>query len=150
MQVNSGRSVAFEVSYRLGEYLAFLRARVATVLGERASQPGRTPSKLENMLVWCVLSTFGSVAFLYKVPRVGRCRFLIDESEISRESRSGNLIVPWSDVVAVHRYPFGYLISKARGSLPVPLRVLSSEQQQTLEEIIATMAPVDLSSAQQA
>ena len=141
MQVNSGRLVAFEVSYRLGEYLAFLRARVATVLGEHTSQPGRTPSKLENMLVWCVLSVFGSVAFLCKVPRVGRCRFLIDGSQISRESRRGNLVVPWSDVVAVHRYPFGYLISKVKGSIPVPLRVLSSDQRQTLEEIIATAAP---------
>lgn len=137
MQATPGRSVAFEVSYRLGEYLAFLRARVATVMGERAPQPARTPSKLENMLVWCVLSVFGSVAFLYKVPRVGRCRFLIDGAQISRQSRKGDLIVPWSDVIAVHRYPFGYLISKASGSLPVPLRVLTSEQQQTLEGIIA-------------
>jgi hypothetical protein len=150
MQVNSGQSVAFEVSYRLGEYLAFLRARVATVLGERVSQPGKTPSKLENMLVWCVLSVFGSVAFLCKALRVGRCRFLIDGTQISRQSRKGNLIVPWSDVVAVHRYPFGYLISKARGSLPLPLRVLTSEQRQTLEDIIAAVAPATHSGAHQA
>lgn len=135
--MNTAPSIAFDVSYRLGEYLEFVRARVATALLEHASRSGKGTSRLQACFVWCLLSVIGTVSFFYKTLRVGTCHFQIYARQIVRRSRTGTVVVPWSAIVAVDRYAPGYLLAGAKGAIPIPFRVLSGDERKTLEGIVA-------------
>ena len=44
--------------------------------------------------------------------------------------------VPWSKVIAIHRYSPGYLIEKVGGAFPIPYRCLTDNQRGDLERFI--------------
>lgn len=129
--------VSFQVSYRLFEYLAFLREEIAMELALDGDSTGVRVSRRDLWLARAASSVIGVFAFAYKVSRVGTCRFSIDRDFIVRESKSGKLALPWSDIVAVKRFRPGYLFAKAKGAMPVPYRVLTREQRDAIERHIA-------------
>lgn len=124
--------VEFNVRYRLGEYLCFVRAHVF-------SMPElKDCSKIQKVLSNVVLSIVSSVAYFYKSFRVGTCHFSIDKVGITRWSKGGRVAyIPWADVIGVHKYNVGYLIQKHRGAMPVPFRVLSDPQQASLLALVS-------------
>ena len=125
------QSINFTVTYRLGEYLALVNEHVlATASPENAD-------KLQSLFYRSLLAVVGSVMFAYKSFRVGTCSFTIDQSTVTRRSRGGELVVPWSEVTAVHEYKLGYLIAKKSGAMPIPYRALSKHQLDTLAAWVA-------------
>lgn len=129
-------TITFEVRYRLGEYLAFLRARVGDELRAQAHSKGRTLSRGALLCSSATLAVVGTPMFFYKLLRVGSCRFTIDREGIRRASKSGDLQLSWRDVVSVHEYPVGYLIAKRTGAMPIPRRVLSAPQAAQLSQLV--------------
>ena len=122
----------FKVRYRLGEYLCIVRTR-AFSMPELASC-----STIQKIAYNAILSVIWTGAFFYKSFRVGTCHFVIDEAGISRRSKGERLVhIPWSDVACVRQYKVGYLIEKNEGAMPVPFRVLSALQQETLSALVA-------------
>lgn len=76
--------------------------------------------------VWTAL--IGTPVFFVKKRRMPRCAFRIDAQGIERTSRAGTLARAWTDVSGVRRYRHGYLLTFARGALPIPYRCLDTQQ----------------------
>lgn len=76
---------------------------------------------------------FVPLIFWYKIRKVGRCTFVIDEDGVERTSKLGVGRTPWSDVVTVHRLSQAYLVEKSKGALPLPYRCLDAGQTLALE-----------------
>ncbi|WP_070246641.1 YcxB family protein [Duganella phyllosphaerae] len=104
----------------------------------RASKPGRgkTLGRRDAWTLRCCVYLFAPPIFLFKVLRVGACDFRIDSAGIVRSAKSGVVTVPWSDLVAIHEYPAGYLFAKKTGAMPVPYRVLTDVQRLALDHFI--------------
>jgi len=64
------------------------------------------------------------------------CDFAIDEDRITRTTADGQVVVPWRDVNAIHRYRNGYLVAKVDGAMPLPLRCLTPDQASVLGTLI--------------
>jgi hypothetical protein len=79
----------------------------------------------------------GPPLFLFKYWRIGACRFTIDGEGIVRDSKAGRLSVPWSEVKGILEYPSGYLIMKAHGGMPIPMRAISGAQWRQLRTLAA-------------
>jgi hypothetical protein len=119
---NSPR-VEFAVRYRLGEYLKFVTEHAFDTQEELRSLHG-----LKRLLSRIALRIVATAGFVYKSSRVGRCDFIIDAAGVSRRSKGGPGSVPWSKVKALHTYSLGFLIELESGAMPIPFRVLSTEQ----------------------
>ncbi|HEY1148458.1 MAG TPA: YcxB family protein [Pseudoduganella sp.] len=129
--------IQFDVCYRMREYLDLVsdHAQAELILRRRAE---RKPLRSADLLmVRAGLWLVGPVLFLYKKWRVGACRFTIDQDGIVRDSKAGRMSVPWSEVKGIHEYPSGYLIMKANGGLPIPMRALSGAQWRQLRTLAA-------------
>ncbi|MRW93876.1 hypothetical protein GJ699_28180 [Duganella sp. FT80W] len=129
--------ISFHVSYRLGEYLSLVTSHVIADLRRRKSEQGKALRWYDLPILKGTLYLVGPPIFLFKVLRVGACDFKFDDMGIVRNSKSGELVVPWSGVEAIHEYPTGYLFAKGNGAMPVPLRALSTEQLVQLKRYIA-------------
>ena len=80
-------------------------------------------------VVGVFLKVFATVMFLFKSYRIGKCFFSIDSSDIKRRSKGGEGVVQWSEVKAVYKSKIGYFVElKSEGGMPIPLRVLTDEQ----------------------
>lgn len=126
--------IQISVSYTLSEYLSFVRDHLPTILGRAKGH--RTAPVLSPKMGWLVKAA-ASLSFAIKKLRMPVCEFVIDEQRILRRTSIGELIVPWSDVIEVHRYSQGFLIEKARGAMPLPYRALSTDQTARFEAILA-------------
>jgi len=125
------QSINFTVTYQRREYLSLVGEHaVATADPESAA-------KLQTAFNRALLAVVGSIAFAYKSFQIGTCSFVITPLRITRRSKGGELIVPWSDVSAVHKYKLGYLIAKKSGAIPIPYRALSGDQLGTLATWVA-------------
>jgi hypothetical protein len=129
-------SLSFHVSYRLGEYLKMVSAHTIAELARRKIEQGKKISPLDVLILRSCLCLFVPPIFLFKVLKVGSCDFHFDDAGIVRRSKQGELVVPWSEVVAIHQYPTGYLFAQIDGAMPVPLRVLTDEQHALLKSHI--------------
>ena len=127
-------AIEVSVAYTLREYLSFVRDHLPTVLRQAKGQPPAPGLSLR--MRWFVTAA-ASLSFAIKKFRMPLCEFVIDEQRILRRTALGELIVPWSDVISVHRYSQGFLIEKARGSMPLPYRTFSVEQARVFESILA-------------
>ncbi|HYD81543.1 MAG TPA: YcxB family protein [Paucimonas sp.] len=134
------RTVTFSVSYTLREYLSFAREHGAALLAERRRREGKpVPYGQEFRLPFHVrwaINLSSSIAFYLKHRQMPVCDFAIDERSIRRVAANGRLIVPWAEVVAIHRYSRGYLVARSNGAMPLPFRCLNPEQATLLEELV--------------
>jgi len=126
----------FHVSYRLREYFRLVSSHVIAELARRKIEQGKKISAFDVFILRSCLCLFVPPIFLYKVLRVGSCDFKFDETGIVRRSKGGDLVVPWAQIVANHKYPAGYLFAEADGAMPVPLRALTDEQHAVLKTYI--------------
>lgn len=120
--------LAFEVAYRLREYLAFV--------GDHAVDTDdfvRRAPRWKIRLFRVALAGIASVAFVVKTRRLGACRFEIDAGGLRRTTRRGASDVPWERVKAVHVYRPGYLVELQHGAVPIPFRVLDPSQRAAFE-----------------
>ena len=129
--------ISVTVSYGLREYLRFLREHLNVLLLERAAKKSRQVSTAGRLVTWLLLLVIAPPVFLYKVVRVGKCRFTIDSTNIVRASKIGELVIPWSTVTAVHCYEPGYLIAMKVGAVPIPYRVFNAEQAAEMSAVLA-------------
>jgi hypothetical protein len=74
-----------------------------------------------------VISTTAAISFFFKKRRMPVCDFVIDEKQIKRTTAAGELVIPWSAVIAVHRYTSGFLVEKSGGAIPLPYRCFSAQ-----------------------
>lgn len=132
--------VEIAVSYTRKEYLSFVQEHAPTALlraqksvASQASAP--SPSRAMRSLIALV----ASLSFVFKKLRMPVCEFFIDEHHIRRRTALGELVVPWGEVVAVHRYSLGYLIEKKRGSMPLPYRAFTDDQVAEFAAILASV-----------
>jgi len=130
-------AIAFDVTYRLGEYLSLVRSHVL------ATGPHPNPSRLARLQVTLTLALVGTAMFLVKSRRIGSCAFLVDVRGITRTSNEGPVLVPWARVVALHAYETGYLVELREGAMPIPYRVLSSAEVERLPQMVSKFVEAD-------
>jgi len=85
--------------------------------------------------MWVAL--IGTPVYFVKKRRMPRCAFRIDAQGIERTSRAGTLARAWVDVNGVRRYRRGYLLTFARGALPIPYRCLDMQQDADFRRLAA-------------
>jgi hypothetical protein len=129
--------IRFSVSYTLSEYRSFIRDHAPPFLETALAKDGKAPSaKRSAIALWFVVNCT-SLIYFYKKLRMPVCDFTIDEDKISRTTRMGELVVPWSRVATVHRYSRGYLVVKLNGgALPIPYRCVAREDAAALSALI--------------
>lgn len=120
--------IRFTVSYGLREYLAVLTDYLPIALREI----GRPCERL-GWGAQLAVALVATPKFLYKKWRIGDCHFEIDALGLSRHSRSGPLVVPWGQVLEVHRLSNAYLVGKDTGKMPLPYRCLSRGERARFE-----------------
>jgi hypothetical protein len=132
-------SLELVVEYRLGEYLRTLcdylpveHRRRAELKGEAGSAKLREVPWHAKALLYCI----GSVAFFYKVRKVGACRFKIDERGVERISKGGKLESPWRKITGVLTLGESYLVQKANGAMPIPFRCMSLSERMEFERLV--------------
>ena len=145
-------SIALTVSYGLGEYLSIVRDygiwHQATNGGKVEATPNaRGP--LHRLYHAATVYLLAPPIFLLKKRAVGKCDFIIDRQLIKRCSKSGDVELPWKDVLRVHRLSVAYLVEKDGGAMPLPYRTFSHPQREAFENILVenAVATVDRSDA---
>jgi hypothetical protein len=126
--------IRLTISYTLAEYLSFVRDHLPALLARRAG--GKT-YKPPGVLSRALIVAGASLSFLSKKCKMPICDFLITDEYVRRTTNSGELLVPWSDVRAVHRYSQGFLVEKANGGLPLPYRCFSESERTEFERLVA-------------
>ena len=119
------------VEYGLKEYLQVLVDFVPIERHRRALLSGKAKSGRPKKLTWPMtglIIVIGSAAFLYKVNKVGACRFKISSASIERSSKGGTLKTAWPEVVSVLRLSGAYLVQKSNGAMPIPFRCMGVEE----------------------
>lgn len=124
------------VSYRLGEYLQVLLDFFPIEMHRRRqrdakSKPGalKKPGVLAKGLLYAV----GTMAYFYKVNKVGNCGFTINADGVMRLSKDGKLAVAWPEVVEVLKLSNAYLIRESDGAMPIPFRCLTESDVSVFE-----------------
>jgi hypothetical protein len=132
-------SIVFSVCYGLREYLSFVRDfgiwHQATGGGKSEFKSGKR-SALARLLHTTTIYLIAPPIFIMKKRAVGDCQFSIDERRVLRRSKSGDLELPWSQVVRVHRLTRAYLVQEERGAMPLPYRSFTPQQLQQFERIL--------------
>ena len=129
------------VVYRLREYLCVLQELAP--LGYAAKRSGQSLHEVASsdlktgLFPRLAIALVGTLAFAYKTRKVGPCIFRIDVESIRRDSRLGELVVPWADIRRVHRFSGAYLFLKEVGAMPLPYRCLTPPQRAELETLLA-------------
>lgn len=131
------QALNFRVRYRLGEYFSLVTSHVIADLARRKTAQGKQVGWMDVLILRTTLCLFIPPIFLFKTLQVGPCEFRVDDAGIVRKSKVGELVVPWSEIVAIHEYPAGYLFAKDNGAMPVPLRVLTTDQLIQLKHYVA-------------
>lgn len=122
------QTIEFSVRYTLDEYLSFVAEHALVVINEQRAAKGKAPLAFLTWWTRSMIWALATPAFLYKRHKVGECRFTIDAQQVARTAKGGAMSVPWSEVVAVHRYSQGWLVAKANGAMPLPLRCMTPLQ----------------------
>jgi hypothetical protein len=111
--------IRLTISYTLAEYLSFVQDHL---------QPGTLSRAL--------IVAAATLSFLLKKSTMPICDFVITDEHI-RRTNVGELIVPWAEVRAVHRYSQGFLVEKAKGGLPLPYRCFSTSERADFDRLVA-------------
>jgi len=113
--------INIKVDYERKEYLDVLRQYFA--------QDPKQKKVFERWHNRFFLWLIGSIQFKYKKFRVGVCDFKIDERSIKRTSKTGELEKSWDEIDMVLELKDSYVIKTNSGSIPLPKRVLSDNNQ---------------------
>lgn len=130
--------IKFEVSYQLGEYKSMVSEYILFRHNKRIRQKSSS-ARIAPKLPWSIRMVFTVLVpliFLYKIRKVGRCSFVIDEDAVQRTSKLGVVRISWSDVVTVHRLSRAYLVEKSKGAVPLPYRCLDKKQTMEIENLL--------------
>ena len=129
--------VTFEVSYHLGEYKSMVSEYILFRHNRRLlkKSPGAQAASRLPLSIGAAFTVFVPFVYFYKIRKVGRCAFVIDEDGVQRTSKLGTGRVPWSDVVTVHRLSRAYLVEKSQDAFPLPYRCLDENQAAALENL---------------
>ncbi len=128
--------IRFTARYRLKEYLSWVQDHLLVVLRERGKPVDRiTPG--HRLMLRLVLGPM----FFYKKWRVGDCRFELDAQGLKRVTRGRPVTLAWRDATAIHRYGSAYLVTTARGAMPLPYRCFSETERARLERWLAATHP---------
>ena len=129
------------VSYTRPEYLAVIEAILPYALTAKKAKKSiwevRDPEVQASWLTRTVARAVASVLFLYKVNRVGECKFTFSETGLLREAKDGQTQLTWSEVKRVFRLPTAFLFTKSSGAMPVPYSSMSAQQRATLELLLS-------------
>lgn len=125
-------AIEFELSYRLAEYISFVRGILAKRVPELYAEKGKSANRFGLALTRAAVVPILPFVFLYKALRVGRCRFSIDASQIKRVSKAGEIVLAWEKVRSVYSCRPGLLLLGEHGGLPIPDRALNPEQRTAL------------------
>lgn len=128
--------ISFCVRYRLSEYLAILSHHIAVEITRQKKERGKKIGSIDLLIARACFYIVAPPIFLYKVIRIGTCQFKFDDSGIVRNSKQGNLVVPWAKVSSIHEYAEGILFAKDGGAILIPLRVLSEVNLNILRQYI--------------
>ncbi len=128
--------IEFDVSYGWLEYLSITRELVVPYVNDDRRKKGKSEVTTNDRILRITHGLFTTPIFLYKVLRVGRCKFSIGETEIVRVSKDGTLKCSWTDVVEVKRLALAYLVMKGDGAMPLPYRCFSSEQRSRFDDLL--------------
>lgn len=120
------QAVDILVSYRFSEYYAFALEHVERTQRSRPSFAGRMVIYLSSLAV-----------FGLKTWKIPWCEFRIDPAGIRRKTAQGELLFPWSDVKAIHRFSPGYLFELEKGAIPIPYRCVDPREAGRLAEFLA-------------
>ncbi|MGH8127140.1 MAG: YcxB family protein [Gammaproteobacteria bacterium] len=136
--MNAMFPTSFKVAYRLNEYLSIFCEYALIYKDAKVRKKSKWAAKVSKLrwYEYIVLTIVGTLAFFYKVNKVGVCVFDIDENQIKRTCKLGVIRLPWADVVAIHRLSRAYLVEKARGGMPLPYRCLTAEQATALDGLM--------------
>ncbi|PKF77245.1 hypothetical protein CW749_22915 [Vibrio sp. vnigr-6D03] len=118
--------IKLEVSYKRKEYVVLLKD-----FGDY-----KHPEAFEKLYSRVLLWIGSNVTFFVKNLRIGACQFEISECSITRISKRGTLVKSWTDVNSVLEFGDIYLIESNKGSMPIPKRVLTSENDLIFKQYI--------------
>ena len=133
------QSINLSVSYGLREYMSFVRD---FGVWHQATEGGKTefiPSKRGAYARFVHTATVYLLAppmFIMKKRAVGDCKFSINDSRVLRQSKNGDIELPWSQVLRVHRLSQAYLVQEEQGAMPVPYRAFTPAQLRQFESIL--------------
>ena len=113
------------VNYKLSEYLKVLRD-FFPIMMRRDSELKCKRFKGVRWYHNTLILIMAPPMFAFKKIVVGTCSFTIDEEGISRKSKTGKKVIPWTSVLEVHELTEAYLIELKEGALPLPFRCFNS------------------------
>ena len=96
----------------------------------------RYPWLQSKVLEKLLMVTFVPAVFLFKKHKVGRCRFVIDTSGISRTCKAGEITIPWAEVQAIHTLSQAYMVELDKGAMPLPFRCFESQCRSRFAEVV--------------
>jgi hypothetical protein len=131
--------IQFEVSYGLKEYLQIVRECARPVYDDEIKRRGKTPGKIDAFLFSILHTALMAPIFVWKKIRIGRCKFSIDESGVTRRAKDGIYAVTWNDVTKVQRLPASYVVSLSSGAMPLPFRCFSAEERERFEAHVSSL-----------
>ena len=128
--------ITINVEYEASEYRNTLREFVPVMWVNRKT--GHWPDKKLKASFWTKIMIYclGSVAFFWKLRKVGSCIFHINETEITRESKLGKKTISWDEVLNIHVMSSGYLLEISQGAMPLPYRCFSGHQKNEFEKMV--------------
>ncbi len=132
-------SIDLSVSYGLREYISFVRD---FGVWHQATEGGKTefiPSKRGAYARFIHTATVYLLAppiFIMKKRAVGDCKFNINDSRVLRQSKNGEIELPWTQVLRVHRLSQAYLVQEEKGAMPIPYRAFTPQQLKQFESIL--------------
>ena len=131
--------IDLSVSYGLREYISFVRDfgvwHQATEGGKTEFMPGKRGA-YARFIHTATVYLLAPPIFIVKKRAVGECKFTIDENRVLRQSKSGDVELPWTQVQRVHRLTRAYLIQEEEGAMPIPYRAFTHEQLEEFESIL--------------
>jgi hypothetical protein len=142
--------ISFNVSYRFGEYMTFVRARARIVMPVALAADGAAVSPLRLRLALCLLYCVAALAYFRKQSKSARYRFEIEASGISRAPKSGQFtLLPWDKIAHIYTFDVGYMFMIRNGGIPIPLRVFDDGQAARLAQYVLAWRQLDIDSGPQ-
>ena len=139
-------NLKFSVSYKLAEYLSFIREHLPVIARSVYAKRGK-PFKSLSPFQSALTQVAATVGFAFKKWRLKTCDFSINEEGLRRRSAMGTVFIPWGDVLEVHEYSQGFLLARQTGAIPLPYRCLNAEQMFALRSLISLWRAIPPSAA---
>ena len=129
--------VEFVVSYRLPEYLSFVREHGPVIAARVYAARGKPFSGLSSLHL-VLVQAFAAIGFYVKKWRLKSCTFTVSVEGVRRQSALGTKFVPWNEFAEVHEYSQGFMVCLHAGAMPLPYRCLSAAKKVELCKHFAT------------